>query len=116
MRTRSAPRNTYRRTDVKLALVPAIALAAFAATGVQAQSLEDRKQAAYEIVQRNAKTIAEIGDAVYFFGEPGMQEVESTKLLKATMEAAGFKVELGGAGMPTNFWASWGSGKPVIAI
>src|SRR6185503_13815994 len=108
MRTRSAPGNTYRRIDMKLAL--AFAAATLAVTGAQAQSLEDRKQAAYEIVQRNAKTIAEIGDAVYFFGEPGMQEVESTKLLKATMEAAGFKVELGGAGMPTNFWASWGSG------
>ncbi len=25
-------------------------------------------------------------------------------------------MELGGAGMPTNVWAKWGSGKPVIAI
>ena len=45
-----------------------------------------------------------------------MQEFESTKLLKDTLEAAGFKVELGGAGMPTNLWAEWGSGQPKIAI
>ena len=45
-----------------------------------------------------------------------MQEVESTKLLKDTLEAAGFKVELGGAGMPTNLWAEYGSGRPKIAI
>jgi aminobenzoyl-glutamate utilization protein B len=32
------------------------------------------------------------------------------------LEQIGFKVELGGAGMPTNVWATWGSGKPVIAI
>jgi aminobenzoyl-glutamate utilization protein B len=97
-------------------LIAALALAALIATGAQAQSVDAQKKAAFDIVDRNAKTIADIGDAVYYFGEPGMQEIESTKLLKATMEAAGFKVELGGAGMPTNFWASWGSGHPVIAI
>ena len=45
-----------------------------------------------------------------------MQEYESAKFVKETLESAGFKVELGGAGMPTNVWARWGSGKPVIAI
>ena len=93
---------------MKLALPLAILAVAVSAAAAQAQSLGDRKQAAFEIVQRNAKTIADIGDAVYFFAEPGMQEVESTKLLKETMEAEGFKVELGGAGMPTHFWAEWG--------
>jgi aminobenzoyl-glutamate utilization protein B len=37
-------------------------------------------------------------------------------MLKDTLEAAGFKVELGGAGMPTNLWAEYGSGRPKIAI
>ena len=46
----------------------------------------------------------------------GMQEFESTKLLKDTMEAAGFKVDLGIAGMPTAFWATYGSGHPYIVI
>ena len=32
------------------------------------------------------------------------------------LESVGFKVELGGAGMPTNVWAEWGSGKPKIVI
>jgi aminobenzoyl-glutamate utilization protein B len=45
-----------------------------------------------------------------------MQEFESTKLLNDTLTAAGFKVELGGAGMPTNLWAEYGSGRPKIAI
>src|SRR5215472_7847487 len=45
-----------------------------------------------------------------------MQEFESTKLLKDTLTAAGFKVDLGGAGMPTNLWAEYGSGRPKIAI
>ena len=45
-----------------------------------------------------------------------MQEFESAKLLKETLEAAGFKVELGGAGMPTNVWAEYGCGRPKIVI
>jgi aminobenzoyl-glutamate utilization protein B len=97
-------------------LVHALALGALAAGGAHAQGLDARKTAAFATIDRNAQTIADIGDAVYFFAEPGMEEVESTKLLKATAEAAGLQVELGGAGMPTNFIAKWGSGHPFIAI
>ena len=60
--------------------------------------------------------MALFSDSIFYFGELGMQEFESTKLLKDTLEAAGFKVELGGAGMPTNLWAECGSGRPKIAI
>jgi aminobenzoyl-glutamate utilization protein B len=77
---------------------------------------ESPKDVAYEAVERNADTMAKIGDAIFYYGELGMQEFESAKLLRDTLQAAGFTVELGGAGMPTNVWAKWGSGKPVIAI
>lgn len=77
---------------------------------------DERKDKVFEIIDRNAKQIADIGDAVFYFAEPGMQEFESTRLLKDTLEAAGFSVELGGANMPTNLWAKWGSGKPTILI
>src|SRR5437660_2549409 len=77
---------------------------------------DDRKQLAFEVVDRNAQAMADISDSIYYFGELGMQEFESTKLLKDTLTAAGFKVELGGAGMPTDLWAEHGSGRPKIAI
>jgi aminobenzoyl-glutamate utilization protein B len=77
---------------------------------------DERKDAAFAIIDRNAEPMAQIGDAIYSYAELGMQEWKSTKLLKDTLEAAGFTVEMGGAGMPTNLWAKWGSGKPVIAI
>ena len=51
---------------------------------------------------RSAEQIATVGDVLYYFGEPGMQEHESSKYLKETLEHAAFKVELGGAGMPTS--------------
>jgi aminobenzoyl-glutamate utilization protein B len=76
----------------------------------------DPKQVAFETIDHNADQIAAVGDVLYYFAEPGMQEYESAKFLKETLESVGFNVELGGAGMPTNVWAKWGSGKPVIAI
>src|SRR5690242_16905312 len=77
---------------------------------------DERKQLAFETIDRNAAQMTLLSDSLFYFGELGMQEVESTKLLKETLEAAGFKVELGGAGMPTNVWAEYGSGRPKIAI
>ena len=70
------------------------------------QAADERKQLAFDVIDRNAEQMTAIGDSIYYFGELGMQEFESTKLLKDTLEAAGFKVELGGAGMPTNLWAN----------
>jgi aminobenzoyl-glutamate utilization protein B len=93
-------------TAALLALAPAVARAAS----------DEQKKFAYDQVEKNSQTIADIGDSIYYFAEMGMQEFESTKLLKETLEAAGFNVELGGAGMPTNLWAKWGSGKPYIVI
>ena len=55
---------------------------------------DDRKQLAFEVVDRNAQAMTDISDSIYYFGELGMQEFESTKLLKDTLSAAGFKVEL----------------------
>ena len=81
-----------------------------------ADSPSDPKRVAFEVVDRNAEQIAIVGDVLYYYAEPGMQEHESAKFVKETLERAGFTVELGGGGMPTNVWAKWGSGKPVIAI
>jgi len=96
-------------------LVAATALLALAPAASHAAS-DEQKKFAYGLVEKNAQTIADVGDSIYYFAEMGMQEFESTKLLKGTLEAAGFNVELGGAGMPTNLWAKWGSGKPYIVI
>ena len=95
-----------------LGLVPALAPPASADERKQ----DERKQLAFEVVDRNAQQMADISDSIFYFGELGMQEFEGTKLLKDTLTAAGFKVELGGAGMPTSFWAEYGSGAPKIAI
>jgi aminobenzoyl-glutamate utilization protein B len=63
-----------------------------------------------------AKMAQEMVDSVFSFGELGMQEVETSRYLTGTLEKYGFKVQRGVAGMPTAWVATWGSGKPVIAL
>jgi aminobenzoyl-glutamate utilization protein B len=55
-------------------------------------------------------------DTVFSFGELGFQEFETSKYLIGILEKEGFKVERGIAGIPTAFVATWGTGKPVIAL
>jgi len=57
-----------------------------------------------------------ISDAIWSYAELGMQEFKSSKLLADTLEAEGFSLERGAAGMPTCFVASYGSGRPVIGL
>ena len=55
-------------------------------------------------------------DTVFSFGELGFQETETSKYLTGILEKEGFKIQRGVAGIPTAFTATWGSGKPVIAL
>jgi aminobenzoyl-glutamate utilization protein B len=62
------------------------------------------------------ESFGKISDRIWEYAELGLQEFNSSKLLADTLEAAGFTVERGVAGMPTCFVASYGSGKPVIGL
>jgi aminobenzoyl-glutamate utilization protein B len=55
-------------------------------------------------------------DQIFSFGELGFQEVETSKYLTDILEKNGFTVKRGVAGIPTAWVATWGSGKPVIAL
>ena len=55
-------------------------------------------------------------DSIFSFGELGFQEFETSKYLTGILEKEGFKVDRGVAGIPTAFVATWGQGKPVIAL
>ena len=65
---------------------------AFVFAPATAESPSDPKKVVFEVIERNAEQIATVGDVVYYFGEPGMQEYETSKYLKATLEQIGFKV------------------------
>ena len=55
-------------------------------------------------------------DQIFSYGELGFQEHETHRYLVDILKKNGFTVEEGIAGIPTAFMATWGSGKPVIAL
>ena len=55
-------------------------------------------------------------DQIFSYGELGFQETETSKYLVDVLRKNGFNVEQGVAGIPTAFMATWGNGKPVIAL
>ena len=55
-------------------------------------------------------------DSIFSFAELGFQETETHRYLVDVLKKNGFTVQEGIAGIPTAFMATWGSGKPVIAL
>jgi aminobenzoyl-glutamate utilization protein B len=55
-------------------------------------------------------------DQVFSFGELGFQEVETSRYLTGILRKNGFSIQEDVADIPTAWVASWGSGKPVIAL
>src|SRR5687767_4342259 len=76
----------------------------------------DYKKLVAEDVEGMAKQSQVMVDMVFSFGELGFQEVETSKYLTNILRKEGFKIEHGIAGIPTAWTATWGSGKPVIAL
>ncbi len=74
------------------------------------------KRTTLAFLDRNIEAVATLSDSLFYFGELGMQEHESAALLTRLLEEEGFKIERGIAGFPTGFRATFGSGKPVIAV
>ncbi|HEY0264970.1 MAG TPA: hypothetical protein VGC07_10650 [Granulicella sp.] len=79
-------------------------------------ALTAMKQEAIAKVDSEAKQIQVMVDTVFSYSELGYHEVHSSKYLSDILEKNGFKVERGIAGIPTAFMATWGEGKPVIAL
>ncbi len=78
--------------------------------------VEAAKRALTADVDARAKMTQEINDQIFSFGELGFQEFETSKYLVALLRREGFTVEENYAGIPTAWVATWGSGKPVIAL
>ena len=76
-------------------------------------SLKSRVKDDVEAMRKQTQVMI---DMVFSFGELGFQEVETSKYLTGVLEKEGFTIERGIAGMPTAWMATWGSGKPVIAL
>src|SRR5436190_16468255 len=86
--------------------------------GSQAQpgKIEKLKTEIQQEVEKNAVLGQQINDMLFSFSELGFQEYETFAYLTTLLEKNGFKVQKGVAGIPTAWIATWGSGKPVIAL
>src|SRR5436190_11208748 len=78
--------------------------------------LDALKQEAVADVESKAQFSQQMVDQIFSYGELGFQEFETNKYLIDILKKNGFAVREGVAGIPTAFVASWGSGKPVIAL
>lgn len=67
-------------------------------------------------VQARAKFSQVMVDMIFSFSELGFQEIETSNYITGILEENGFTVERGVSGIPTAWWATWGSGDPVIAF
>ncbi len=74
-----------------------------------------KKELAAEIDGMRAFS-AEMNDMIFSFGELGFQEEETSRYLTDILRKNGFTVQLGIGGIPTAWTATWGSGKPKIAV
>jgi len=113
----------------------ALLLAALLATAVGAAPLAERaaqaparpaaaanpkldawKKEAVNDVDSQAVFAQQMVDQIFSYGELGFQEMETNRYLIDILRKNGFEVEAGIAGIPTAFMATWGSGKPIIAL
>jgi aminobenzoyl-glutamate utilization protein B len=79
-------------------------------------SNDKHRKFVFDVIDRNREAIALLCDSIFYFGELGMQEYETSGLMMQILEEAGFDIQRNLSGMPTGFMASYGSGKPVIAF
>ena len=74
------------------------------------------KTQALQDIQQNYDAYKKTALQIWEYAELGYKEQKSSALLQQVLKENGFDIETGVAGIPTAFVATFGSGKPVIAI
>ena len=88
--------------------------AAFAvAAPVAGQGLMDKVEAEVNSMEKFTQVMV---DKIFSFSELGQQEFETSGYITRILEENGWEVERGSAGIPTAWFARWGTGAPVIAF
>ena len=80
------------------------------------QSLSRLQHSALESVEGLTPGIAELSGRLWDLAETELEEQDSARVLSRFLEAEGFAIELGAAGLATAFVASWGEGRPIIGL
>ncbi len=83
---------------------------------IDAKKLEKLRKEIIEEVDKKQSFSQQVNDMIFSFAELGFQEVETSNYLTNLLAKEGFTIQKGIAGIPTAWVATWGSGKPLIAI
>ena len=106
-------RHLYLLILCLLFLTPVLHAQAPKFTDAQIEALKNEVK---EKVKARTKMAQVMVDKVFSFSELGFQEFETSKYITDILQENGFEIEHGISGVPTAWWAKWGSGKPVIAV
>ncbi|MEK9502762.1 amidohydrolase [Gaopeijia maritima] len=110
-----APIQAQERTPERT-YVPIVGESAVEASDADRERLASLVAEVDAEVQSMSKLAQVIVDKLFSFSELGFQEFETLNYLVPLLEENGFAVETGQSGIPTAWFARWGSGRPVIAF
>ena len=76
----------------------------------------DEKRTALQWLEASTARLSDFHLAIWAHAEPVWREYRSAADYVSILESEGFSVESGSGEMPTAFAATWGSGRPVLAL
>jgi aminobenzoyl-glutamate utilization protein B len=98
------------------AIAPCLFFTSLICSDGYASGASAAKRSVVASIDQHSGELIEMSDRIWAFAETALREHRSAELLAAYAEQRGFRVERGLAGMPTAFLASFGEGRPIIAI
>jgi len=113
---RKQPRSIGLIRKKILASMVAAAILPLPFSAAFAEAPMELKQAVIAGVDARAKLVQEMVDSIFSFAEPGFQEFKTSEYITGILEANGFTIERGVAGIPTAWTATWGEGGPLISL
>ena len=105
-----------RRLHLRSLILIALGVVLPAPLAAQSPQLEQLLAEVTAEVQANARLAQVINDKLFSFSELAFHESETAAYLTTLLREHGFAVEQGVSGLPTAWWATWGSGEPVLAF
>ena len=101
---------------IALLLLPTLLFGQSKKAAKGGDKIDKLKAEAVAAIDARKDQAQQINDMLFSFSELGFQEEESFNYLTTLLEKEGFTVKKGIAGIPTTWIATWGSGKPLIAV
>ena len=72
----------------------------------------EEKKTAFKWIEENSERISDFHSLIWNYAESSFREYKSVKAFARFHEDEGFEVEIGVAGMPTAYIATYGEGPP----